>query len=421
MASFLLKQPAPHVTPLRRLSVISVLIGAILVFTRLTGYNGIAQAQISILGDPVQPVTQNGNRSTNLIGCGGDELPSSNTDYEARVVQLVNEIRLAHGLLPLKRVTALDHASRFHATDMAVDDYFSHNTYDRINGQLVNVCAWSSRIPVYYSNYNRIAENIAAGYNSPEAVVDAWMNSPGHRNNILNADNWEIGVGYYVGAGSYTHYWVKDLGRQRDVYPVVIDGDAATTSTGELTLHIYGDWQTVRFRDNDGPWTEWQPFQSALSRRIEGDAGPYTVHAELSKDNQTVTSSATIYLTQSNKPAELSALPDKLDFVYVRAQQRFTPDLHTLRPLAETVTGHQWTVNVDGNWLQVTPTQGDGAAQTEIRPSVASAGDIAPGTATVTFSLINEGGAVVDSHSMTVSLQVMDGPQMEIYLPTLQK
>jgi uncharacterized protein YkwD len=295
-----LKGLCPLQNPLRRLFFASLLLGVI----GTLGYSGLASAQTPILGEPLVHVVQETAQSPNLTGCGGDLLPSANPDYEAQVVKLINEIRLEHGLLPFKRVDTLDNASRFHATDMATDDYFAHNSHDRINNELVEVCAWSSRIQTYYNNYSIMAENIAAGYTTPESVVDGWMKSPGHRSNILNDENWEIGVGYYAGSGSYRHYWVQDLGRNRDVYPLVVNSDASTTSTGELTLHIYGDWQTVRFRNNDGPWSPWQPFQSAISRRIEGNAGQYTIYAEMRKGNQTVTSSSSIYLTQSTITAQ---------------------------------------------------------------------------------------------------------------------
>ncbi|MBX2998005.1 MAG: hypothetical protein KF893_05795 [Caldilineaceae bacterium] len=289
---------------LRRFVLTPILIGLLWALTGFIGQSGIALAQSPILGERPDPVAQESSLSTRLAGCGRDILPSSNPEYEARVVELINQIRLQHGLLPFKRVANLDNASRFHATDMAIDDYFSHNSYDRVNNQLVEVCAWSTRIQTYYNNYSILAENIAAGYSNPEAVVEGWMNSPGHRSNILNGENWEIGVGYYTGSGSYHHYWVQDLGRNRDVYPLVVNNDASTTSTGELTLHIYGDWQSVRFRENNGPWSEWQPFHPAMSRKLTGKAGHYTIHAEMRKGDQTAMSNSSIYLTQSNITAQ---------------------------------------------------------------------------------------------------------------------
>ena len=55
-----------------------------------------------------------------------------------------------------------------------------------------------------------VGENIAAGSATPETVVKQWMNSPGHRANILNSDYEELGVGYAYKSGSeYGHYWVQ--------------------------------------------------------------------------------------------------------------------------------------------------------------------------------------------------------------------
>ncbi|MFP3338704.1 CAP domain-containing protein, partial [Micrococcus sp. SIMBA_131] len=57
-------------------------------------------------------------------------------------------------------------------------------------------------------SYRSAGENIAAGQATPEEVVKAWMNSEGHRKNILNPGYTEIGVGYISG-GSYGHYWTQ--------------------------------------------------------------------------------------------------------------------------------------------------------------------------------------------------------------------
>jgi uncharacterized protein YkwD len=57
-------------------------------------------------------------------------------------------------------------------------------------------------------SYQAAAENIAAGQTTPQEVVQAWMNSPGHRANILNGNYTYIGVGYAKG-GSQRHYWTQ--------------------------------------------------------------------------------------------------------------------------------------------------------------------------------------------------------------------
>lgn len=62
----------------------------------------------------------------------------------------------------------------------------------------------------YGIHYKSAGENIAAGQRTPDEVMQAWMNSSGHRANILNAKYTELGVGYYKG-GSYGVYWVQEF------------------------------------------------------------------------------------------------------------------------------------------------------------------------------------------------------------------
>ncbi|MCI5120972.1 MAG: CAP domain-containing protein [Candidatus Electrothrix sp. AUS4] len=130
-------------------------------------------------------------------------------DFEEQVVALTNQQRQAYGCAPLTMDTRLRAAAAGHSKDMAVNDFFSHtgtgNTspFDRIYAQ-------------GYS-FSRAGENIAAGYTSPESVVNAWMNSEGHRANILNCGFIHIGVGHYylqndTGNVNYGHYWTQVFG-----------------------------------------------------------------------------------------------------------------------------------------------------------------------------------------------------------------
>jgi uncharacterized protein YkwD len=182
-------------------------------------------------------------------GCGGQIAPVVRADYEQEVVERVNSLRAANGLPPLKRVTELDQAARYHATDMVHDSYFDHDSYDRVGGSLVQACGWAERIQSYYSNRRSIAENIAAGQATPQDVMNVWMNSTGHRQNILSAAIWEIGVGYAEG-GPYGRYWIQDFGRRYDVYPLIINAEAASTNTPSVWLYIYGDWEQMRLRND---------------------------------------------------------------------------------------------------------------------------------------------------------------------------
>ena len=99
----------------------------------------------------------------------------------------------------------LERAAQGHAADMASKNYFSHTSLD---GR-----TFSQRITAAGYAWRTAGENIAAGYATPEAVVQGWLQSPGHCANIMNPAFKEIGVGYsYGAASSYGHYWVQDFG-----------------------------------------------------------------------------------------------------------------------------------------------------------------------------------------------------------------
>lgn len=116
------------------------------------------------------------------------------SDYEKEVVDLVNEIRKEYGLSELTLNTELSAVARAKSQDMKDNQYFSHTspTY----GSPFDM------MKTFGISYRAAGENIAMGYRTPEAVVDGWMNSEGHRANILNSSFKEIGVGY-VSSGNY--------------------------------------------------------------------------------------------------------------------------------------------------------------------------------------------------------------------------
>ncbi|CAG5079508.1 Spore coat assembly protein SafA with CBM 50 [Thermobacillus xylanilyticus] len=119
---------------------------------------------------------------------------------EAQVVELVNQQRAKNGLKPLKLNWELSRVARYKSEDMRDRRYFSHNspTY----GSPFDM------MKAFGIRYSAAAENIAAGQKTAQAVMNSWMNSPGHRSNILSASYTEIGVGYASG-GSYGHYWTQ--------------------------------------------------------------------------------------------------------------------------------------------------------------------------------------------------------------------
>ncbi|MDQ3248831.1 MAG: CAP domain-containing protein [Chloroflexota bacterium] len=223
-----------------------------------------------------------------LTGCGGAQVAATNADFEAQVAELTNVRRAAAGLPPLKVVTELNNAARYHAADMQQDDYFKHHSHDQIDGKAVQVCEWHQRVMLYYPSPS--AENIAWGYTTPEAVVQAWMDSEGHRKNILS-DARELGVGFFE------NEWVQDFGTRNTVYPLIINGEARQTATPQITLYVYGAWAQMRLRDNGAAWSDWQPFQNGSTWQVAHTQGVHTVEVELQKGAQTLISSDTIELT----------------------------------------------------------------------------------------------------------------------------
>ena len=113
---------------------------------------------------------------------------ASVSNFEEEVVRLVNKMRSQNGLKPLTHDWQLSRVARYKSQDMADKGYFSHTspTYGSPFDMMNN----------FGISYKTAGENIAKGQKTPEAVVNAWMNSPGHRANILNSSYTRIGVGY---------------------------------------------------------------------------------------------------------------------------------------------------------------------------------------------------------------------------------
>lgn len=122
--------------------------------------------------------------------------------YEEQVLTLVNNERAAAGCGPVKADIPLRDLARAFSKDMADRGYFSHNTpegktpWDRAEAAGISYLA---------------AENIARGQQTPSAVMTAWMNSEGHRRNILNCSLTKLGVGVQTGSGG--PWWTQEFGR----------------------------------------------------------------------------------------------------------------------------------------------------------------------------------------------------------------
>ncbi|WP_017594641.1 CAP domain-containing protein [Nocardiopsis potens] len=163
--------------------------------------SGEAQGSVSASEEPESP-EEDGSGSEPDGGSadgggGGGSSSDSGSGQGGGVVALVNEERAEAGCGPVGVDSRLTAASEKHSRDMADRDYMSHHTPEGIGpgerAQEAGYSAWGG-------------ENVAAGYSSPEAVMEGWMNSEGHRANILNCDFVSIGV------GEADAHWTQNFG-----------------------------------------------------------------------------------------------------------------------------------------------------------------------------------------------------------------
>ncbi|MFT9816476.1 CAP domain-containing protein [Lysinibacillus sp. NPDC056185] len=131
--------------------------------------------------------------------------PSTTTSdvnaFEQEVVKLTNAERTKAGLAPFKTDDQLMAAAREKSQDMQSKNYFSHTSptfgspFDRMKALGIT--------------YKSAGENIAQGQRTPQEVVQAWMDSPGHRANILNEKFTHIGVGYVKSGNYWTQQFIQ--------------------------------------------------------------------------------------------------------------------------------------------------------------------------------------------------------------------
>ena len=125
---------------------------------------------------------------------------ASAQNFEKEVVRLVNVERESRGLKALTYDWELSRVARYKSRDMRDNNYFSHNspTYGTPFQMMKS----------FGITYKIAGENIAKGQATPEAVVRAWMNSSGHRKNILNSSFTHIGVGYVADGRYWTQMFI---------------------------------------------------------------------------------------------------------------------------------------------------------------------------------------------------------------------
>ena len=129
----------------------------------------------------------------------GSTEASETLSFEEEVLRLVNIERKSRGLSELTSDDKLDKAAAKRAKELT--SLYSHDRPDGSDCFTI--------LDEFGISYFMAAENIAAGHATPKEVVDAWMNSPGHRANILTPGLKKLGVGYTTSNDRYGHYWVQ--------------------------------------------------------------------------------------------------------------------------------------------------------------------------------------------------------------------
>lgn len=172
------------------------------------GTAGLAAAPVPSATRPSEPATRSTTRppattrpgtSTGGTSGGSDQV----SRYESEVLSLVNTERAKAGCGAVQNNSQLHNAARGHSADMAANNYFSHTSQD---GR-----TFADRIRAAGYTGPAIAENIAWGQSTPQAVMTAWMNSSGHRANILNCRYNALGVGLAYSSDGRP-YWTQDFG-----------------------------------------------------------------------------------------------------------------------------------------------------------------------------------------------------------------
>jgi len=220
-------------------------------------------------------------------GCTGTFVnpPVDRAEAVPRVIELTNQARAAHGLPPLKMSSLLNESAQVQTDDMATNSFHDHIGSD----------GSTPGDRIYRTGYDAVAtgENVACGDPTPEQVVAGWMDSPGHRANILNPAFREIGVGYTFDPVSVVltdncgyHFWGQNFGARGNVFPIVINGEAQVTMSPVVALTIYGaGWAGDMLVSNNADFAgaSWQPFASTLSWTLApaGGEGLRTVHVRL--------------------------------------------------------------------------------------------------------------------------------------------
>jgi uncharacterized protein YkwD len=223
---------------------------------------------------------------------------------EAETVYLGNLARRDHGIPPLRWNLQLTHAARWFSWDSTENRASGFCGHDDSQGHNFVYRTTFFGYPGFAS-----AENAFCSYLSPQAAIDGWMNSPGHRTNLLSANSREIGLGYYRRSSDGRGYVTQDFGSDAVYAPVIIENEAISTTNPNVNLYIYNrsssggfagfDAATQMMVSNKANFSgaTWEPFNTNKAWTVVNGSGWRDVYVKTrDKFNRSAIVSDAIYL-----------------------------------------------------------------------------------------------------------------------------
>lgn len=204
--------------------------------------------------------------------------------WEWECVWLTNQLRAQHDLPPLKAEPVLMDTARAHSQDMAARDYVEHTTpegttlLDRIQA-------------ADYNPTGHYSENIRVGrQDTPQSAIEWWYDEQPpddwHRRNLLSVNFREFGCGIALDPDSaYQRYFTQDFGQRADVFPLIIEREAASTTQQTVALYLYGEsWGATEMMLSERADLEgaaWQPFNPTATWTLSPNGGLKTIYAQI--------------------------------------------------------------------------------------------------------------------------------------------
>ena len=223
---------------------------------------------------------------------------------EARAVYLGNLARRDNGIPPLRWNLQLTNSARWFSWDSTENRSDGFCGHQDTNGNYPD-----SRARIFGYLGGAGAENAFCGYVTPEDAIQGWMNSSGHRDNLLDTNSREVGLGYYRRESDGRGYVTQDFGSDPVYAPVVIENEALSTTTPNVNLYIYNRVTTGGFAGlgtatqmmigNDVCFANsaWEPYTANRSWTLNSSPGWDSVNVK-TRDvfGRTLTASDNIYL-----------------------------------------------------------------------------------------------------------------------------